>query len=77
MKIVANCFRTSDRNNILDVLTKDIDISVNRKVIDFDEIQVIKRVVDIQLKYTNFEYGRDLDGFAGLRKGCHCRVIVG
>jgi len=66
-----------DRNNILDVLTKDIDISVNRKVIDFDEIQVIKRVVDIQLKYTNFEYGRDLDGFAGLRKGCHCRVIVG
>ena len=52
------------------MLAKDINISVNRKVIDCDEIQIIRRVVDIRLKYTNFEYGKDLNGFVRLRKGC-------
>jgi len=37
------------------MLTKDVDFSVNRKVIDFHEIQVIKRVLDIRLEDTNFK----------------------
>jgi hypothetical protein len=53
------------------MLTKGIDISVNRKVIDFDPILVIKRVIDVRLEDTNFEDSRDMDGFAPLRKGCH------
>ena len=73
MKIVADCFGTSDGNNILNMLTKDVDVSVNRKVIDFHEIQVIKRVLDIRLEDTNFKYGRDLNRFVRLRKGRHCR----
>ena len=69
MKIVADCFGTSDGNNILNMLTKDADVSVNRKVMDFHPILVIKRVVDIRLEDTNFEDSRDFEWACAPAKG--------
>ena len=61
------------------MLTKDVDVSVNRKVM------VIKRVIDIRLEDTNFEWledtnfedSRGLNGLVRLRKGRHCRHCAG
>jgi hypothetical protein len=59
------------------MLTKDADVSVNRKVIDFHPILVIKRVVDIRLEDTNFEDSRDFEWACAPAKGSPLSFVGG